>query len=133
MPLWLHWVGWGCLPWAWLPPCGSAAGWRRPSAEALRRLEGDSGFTHRPLTHLEDRQASNLVDPWAAVLWAQHHRRLLASLGQLNLAPPRSDIARRDPLALRGLALVLLALGLFRPGTSPAPADGGHRPASPGQ
>ncbi len=114
MPLWLHW---GLLG---LFAAGMAAalwfglrGWRWPShGEALHRLEGDSGLSHRPLTHLEDRQASNLVDPWAAVLWAQHRKRLLAGLGQLNLAPPRSDLARRDPIALRGLVLVLLALGV---------------------
>ncbi len=114
-PLWLHWgllglfaVSLGAALWLGL------RGWRWPGhAEALRRLEADSGFSHRPLTHLEDRQASNLVDPWAAVLWSHHRKRLLGSLGQLNLAPPRSDIARRDPLAVRGLALVLLALGLF--------------------
>lgn len=115
VPLWLHWgllglfaVGFGAALWFGL------RGWRWPSHdEALRRLEADSGFNHRPLTHLEDRQASNLVDPWAAVLWSHHRKRLLASLGQLNLAAPRSDLARRDPLALRGLALVLLGLGLL--------------------
>lgn len=114
-PLWLHWSLLGLFGAAlagalWF----GLRGWRWPSRdEALRRLEADSGFSHRPLTHLEDRQASNLVDPWAAVLWAHHRKRLLSSLGQLNLAPPQSDLARRDPIALRGLALVLLALGIF--------------------
>ncbi len=114
VPLWLHW---GLLA---LFAAGLAGAlwyglrrWRWPSrAEALHRLEADSGLSHRPLTHLEDRQASNLVDPWAAVLWAQHRKRLLAGLGELYLAPPRSDMARRDPMALRGLALVVLALGV---------------------
>jgi uncharacterized protein (TIGR02302 family) len=115
VPLWLHWVllvlfvaGMGTALWLGLRR------WRWPShAEAVHRLEADSGLSHRPLTHLEDRQASNLVDPWAAVLWAQHRKRLVANLGQLNLAAPKTDLARRDPMALRGLALVLLALGLF--------------------
>ena len=114
LPLWLHWTLLGVFA------AGFAAAlfyglrrWQWPSHdEALHRLEADSGLHHRPLTHLEDRQASNLVDPWAAVLWALHHRRLLAGLRQLTLAPPRSDAARRDPLALRGLLLVLLALGI---------------------
>lgn len=114
LPLWLHWALLGLFA------AGFAAAlwlglrrWRWPSHdEALHRLEADSGLSHRPLTHLEDRQASNLVDPWAAVLWAQHRKRLLAGLGQLHLAPPRSDLARRDPMALRGLVLVLLALGI---------------------
>jgi uncharacterized protein (TIGR02302 family) len=52
------------------------------------------------------------VDPWATVLWAHHQKRLLSNLGELNLAPPKSDLARRDPIALRGLAILLLALGV---------------------
>ena len=114
LPLWLHWVG--------LALFGAAvvAGlwygfrtWQMPArGAALHRLEADSGLTHRPLTHLTDRQASNLVDPWATVLWAHHQKRMLANLGELTLAPPKSDVARRDPIALRGLAILLLALGV---------------------
>ena len=114
LPLWLHWAG--------LALFGAAvvAGlwygfrtWRTPApGAALHRLEADSGLTHRPLTHLTDRQASNLVDPWATVLWAHHQKRMLANLGELTLAPPKSDVARRDPIALRGLAILLLALGV---------------------
>jgi uncharacterized protein (TIGR02302 family) len=114
LPLWLHW---GLLS---LFAASLAAalwygfrGWRAPvRSDALHRLEADSGLAHRPLTHLTDRQASNLVDPWATVLWAHHQKRLLAGLGELNLAAPRTDVARRDPMALRGLAVLLLALGI---------------------
>jgi len=114
-PLWLHWALLGLFAAALVAALWyGLRGWRWPShGDALRRLEADSGFSHRPLTHLEDRQASNLVDPWAAVLWAHHRKRLLSGLGQLNLAAPRGDMARRDPVALRGLALLLLALGIF--------------------
>src|SRR5688572_26870518 len=114
LPLWLHW--------SLLALFGAALAaalwwgfrrWRLPlGLDALRRLEADSGLIHRPLTHLTDRQASNLVDPWATVLWAHHQKRLLANLGELTLAPPKSDVARRDPIALRGLAILLLALGV---------------------
>ncbi|HJT13978.1 MAG TPA: TIGR02302 family protein [Dongiaceae bacterium] len=114
VPLWLHWTG--------LALFGAAVvaalwygfrSWHVPArGDALHRLEADSGLTHRPLTHLTDRQASNLVDPWATVLWAHHQKRLLANLGELTLAPPKSDVARRDPIALRGLAILLLALGV---------------------
>ena len=72
VPLWLHWAG--------LALFGAAVvaalwygfrSWHVPArGDALHRLEADSGPTHRPLTHLTDRQASNLVDPWATVLWA---------------------------------------------------------------
>src|SRR5690349_7788329 len=114
LPLWLHWsllglFGAGLIAALW----DGFKDWRTPmQGDALRRLEADSGLVHRPLTHLTDRQASNLVDPWATVLWAHYQRRLLAGLGELNLAAPRSEIARRDPFALRGLAVLLLALGL---------------------
>jgi uncharacterized protein (TIGR02302 family) len=114
LPLWLHW---GVL--ALFGAALAAAlwwgfrGWRVPAAtDALRRLEADSGLVHRPLTHLTDRQASNLVDPWATVLWAHHQRRLLGNLGPLTLARQPSDLPRRDPLALRGLLVLLLALGV---------------------
>lgn len=114
LPLWLHW--------SLLALFGAALAaalwwgfrsWRAPiRGDALRRLEADSGLIHRPLTHLTDRQASNLVDPWATVLWSYHQKRLLAGLGDLTLARQRSDLPRRDPMALRGLAILLLALGL---------------------
>lgn len=114
LPLWLHWsllvlFGAALVAALWW----GFRSWRTPLAgDALRRLEADSGLVHRPLTHLTDRQASNLVDPWATVLWAHHQRRLLAGLGPLTLARRPSDLPRRDPLALRGLAVLLLALGL---------------------
>ncbi|HET6158998.1 MAG TPA: TIGR02302 family protein [Dongiaceae bacterium] len=114
LPLWLHWTLLGLFAAALAAALWFGfRGWRAPvRADALHRLEADSGLINRPLTHLTDRQASNLVDPWATVLWAHHQKRLLAGLGQLTLAAPRSDIARRDPMALRGLAILLLALGI---------------------
>ncbi|HEY3149406.1 MAG TPA: TIGR02302 family protein [Dongiaceae bacterium] len=114
LPLWLHWAllvlfAAGLVAALWY----GFRDWHLPArADALHRLEADSGLTHRPLTHLTDRQASNLVDPWATVLWAHHQKRLLANLGELNLAPPKSELARKDPWALRGLAVLLLALGV---------------------
>jgi uncharacterized protein (TIGR02302 family) len=114
LPLWAHW---GALA-LFVAAAGAGLwygfrGWHMPArSDALHRLEADSGLNHRPLTHLTDRQASNLVDPWATVLWAHHQKRLLANLGELTLAPPKSDVARRDPMALRGLAILLLALGV---------------------
>src|SRR4030095_13551975 len=114
LPLWLHWgllalFGAALVAAFWY----GFKGWQTPVRDdALHRLEAASGLNHRPLTHLTDRQASNLVDPWATVLWAHHQKRLLAGLDQLNLAAPKSEMARRDPIALRGLGILLLALGV---------------------
>src|SRR5262245_15191759 len=60
LPLWLHWVvlalfGAGLAAALWY----GFRNWQTPvRGDALRRLEADSGLTHRPLTHLTDRQAS---------------------------------------------------------------------------
>ncbi len=114
LPLWLHWGILGLFAATLLVAlCWGFRRWRWPvRADALRRLEADSGLSNRPLTHLTDRQASNLVDPWATVLWAHHQKRLMAGIGQLALARSRSDFARKDPMALRGIIVLLLALAI---------------------
>lgn len=81
--------------------------------DALRRLEQDSGLAHRPLTHIDDSQVSNLIDPAATSLWQRHRARLLASIGRLDLSWPDSGFARRDPMALRHLALLLACAAFF--------------------
>ncbi|MDY0873516.1 TIGR02302 family protein [Dongia rigui] len=81
--------------------------------QALRRLERDSDLTHRPLTHIDDTQVSNLIDPAAASLWARHRARLLASIGRLDLKWPDSGLVARDRYALRQLALLLAVAAFF--------------------
>ncbi len=114
VPPWLHWVllgGMGALAIIalWL----GARRFRRPSRDqAIARLEADSRLPHRPISHFEDRQASNLVDPLAARLWQLHRERLRRAIGPLGLNWPVSDLARRDPLALRVLALLIVAAGI---------------------
>ena len=45
-------------------------------------------------------------------LWALHRQRLITSLERLQLAPPRSDLPRRDPWALRAALLLVLVVAL---------------------
>jgi uncharacterized protein (TIGR02302 family) len=91
-----------------------ARGFRLPAwREALRRLERDSGLAHRPLTHIDDAQVSNLIDPAATSLWQRHRARLMASIGQLDLRFPDSGLTARDPYALRQLALLLAVTAFF--------------------
>lgn len=87
--------------------------WRLPGRdEALRRIERDSGLSHRPLGSLDDRLAEGQDDPLLRALWAAHRRRLAALLGRLTVAPPSPGLPARDPLGLRAGVVLVLAVGL---------------------
>jgi uncharacterized protein (TIGR02302 family) len=93
------------------------AGWRAarllalPGKEAAqRRLEHDSGLTHRPIATLDDRPAG--TDPVALALWEAHRRRAEARLASLRVAAPRPGLAKRDRRALRGGLVVALVAAL---------------------
>lgn len=89
-------------------------GFRLPAwRDALRRLERDSGLAHRPLTHIDDAQVSNLIDPAATSLWQRHRARLMQSIGRLDLGWPDNGLSRRDPKALRQLAVLLAVASFF--------------------
>ncbi|MEK0082590.1 TIGR02302 family protein [Benzoatithermus flavus] len=78
----------------------------------LARLETDSGTKHQPLRALADTLPESFSDPATRRLWALHRERLIASLRRLRLAPPRSDLPRRDPWALRAALLLVLVVAL---------------------
>ena len=93
---------------------------RLPGAlAARRRLERTSGLAHRPLTTSRDRLAVGSGDAFSEALWRRHRERARAALRHLRVGPPRPRVARRDPVALRGLAVILLALGLTAGWTDP--------------
>ena len=84
-------------------------GFRRPTgADAKRRLERESGLDHRPLTAIEDKLALGGGDPYAEALWRAHWERVRAKVKNLRVGAPRPRVAARDPLAVRGLVLILL-------------------------
>ena len=103
-------------------------------AAALARVEAATGAIHRPATSFADRLASAPGDRIAEALWIAHRRRLLATLTRLRAGAPTPRLDRRDPYALRFLALILLVSGFvvagpewsarlgeaFRGGESPA-------------
>ena len=94
---------------------------RLPGARAARRrLERTSGLAHRPLTTARDRLAVGAGDAFSEALWRRHRERARAALKHLRVGPPRPRVARRDPFALRGLAVILLALGLTAGWNDPA-------------
>jgi uncharacterized protein (TIGR02302 family) len=73
---------------------------------ADRRLERDSGLSHRPLAALRDRPASD--DPVSLALWRAHVARALARALRLRLDWPHPGLAALDRRALRHAVLLAL-------------------------
>ncbi|MBC7131905.1 MAG: TIGR02302 family protein [Roseovarius sp.] len=111
---------------------------RWPSrGEALTRI--DEGLPGRPLAALGDRQAVGASDTASVALWQAHRARMAAQAGGARAVPPDLRLARRDPLGLRHVALLMLVTGLvfgsvWRAGTVgqlvPGAAGGGVALAS---
>ncbi len=89
-----------------------------------RRLERDSGLTHRPLGTLQDKLA-NSHDDRAAALWRVHQQRVQGQLRDLRLGLPRPGLPQADPWTVRALVFLLLAVALF--------VGGGEAPQRLGQ
>ena len=110
-----------------------------PRAAALRRLERDSGFAHRPLATLEDQPAVADASPEMQAVWRVHQARMRALLDRLRLRLPSPGLVRVDRFALRGLLLLVLLLGFGMAGDGVGerlrravePGLGGPPPAPP--
>jgi uncharacterized protein (TIGR02302 family) len=90
--------------------------WPTASA-ALARVEQATGAPHRPATSFADRMATGGGDPLAEALWVAHRRRLLAAMDRLRAGIPAPKLARRDPVALRFLVVLLAVVGFFVAGS----------------
>ena len=114
LPGWLHVAVLALLALALaLALCHGFLRLRLPGAQAARRrLERTSGLAHRPLTTSRDRLAVGSGDAFAEAIWQRHRDRARAALKRLRVGLPQPRVARRDPFALRGLAVILLVLGL---------------------
>lgn len=77
-------------------------------AEALKRIDAQSGLAHRPVTSYADNLANTADAPATHALWQAHQRRISRVIATLKVHPPRPDLAPRDPYALR--FAILLAL-----------------------
>ena len=126
----LSWLG----LWLWLPPLGRAIGLlvfaalavavaipfvflRIPRlADAVRRLDRDSGLAHRPATAIADELAVSAQDPYSLALWQAHLERARQAARSLKAGPPSPRIAWRDPYALRGLVLLACIATFFAAG-----------------
>jgi uncharacterized protein (TIGR02302 family) len=118
----LSWAG----LWLAVPPIGRAVGLflllvlaavssvplfrlRLPNAyDGLRRLDRASGLRHRPATTIADEIAAGETDQVSLALWRAHVERALRSVRTLRAGLPSPRLAARDPMALRGLVLILV-------------------------
>jgi uncharacterized protein (TIGR02302 family) len=82
-------------------------------AEALGRLDRDSGLPHRPASTLDDRLANAGDDQATRALWEVHRRRAEKAAAMLRLRLPSPRMAMRDRYALRAGALIALAGAAF--------------------
>ena len=107
-------------------------GWRRfakPSrVEALARL--DSRLPGQPLAALRDTQAIGANDPASQAVWAAHLARMADRAKGARAVEPDLKLAKRDPFALRyvaltGLVMAILFGSVWRLGSVAALAPGG--------
>jgi uncharacterized protein (TIGR02302 family) len=112
--------------WLWLPPLARAIGvsllvllvlaafvplvrLQLPTREdALRRVDRNTRLPHRPATTIADDIAVTTTDPFSTVLWRAHVERALRAAARLKAGEPQPRLARRDPVAVRALVLVLV-------------------------
>ncbi|MEJ2516852.1 MAG: TIGR02302 family protein [Methyloceanibacter sp.] len=84
-------------------------------AEALRRLERDSGIQHRPASSYEDTlEATPGSAP--AQLWALHRKRLARLVARLKPSWPKPRADRNDPFAIRAALVLALVVSFFAAG-----------------
>ncbi|MBT6205757.1 MAG: DUF4175 family protein [Alphaproteobacteria bacterium] len=89
-------------------------GVRWPDEEvALRRLEQKSGFDHRPLLAVEDDFAGDPRDEQSQLLFEMHRQRMAERIRAIRIGRPLSDVSSFDHYAVRSIAVLVLAIGLF--------------------
>lgn len=79
--------------------------------DAQRRVEADSGLSHREFEALEDHPATG--NP---ALWQAHRARMAARLEGVRARRPHAAWARLDPYGLRISLILVLAAGAFLAG-----------------
>ncbi|MEY8830189.1 TIGR02302 family protein [Sedimentitalea sp. XS_ASV28] len=80
-------------------------------AEALARL--DETLPGRPIRALLDEQAIGAEDSRSAALWRAHQARMAERAATARAPAPDLKLARRDPFALRYVALLALLVALL--------------------
>ena len=80
-------------------------------AEALEKL--DENLAHSPIASLQDTPAINVKDPLAQALWQAHIAQMKAQAEAAKVPLPAPDLAKKDPMGLRLMALVFIAAALL--------------------
>ncbi len=88
---------------------------------ALARIDRDSPAPHRPAAALADSLAGTPSDPGTLALWDALGQRAAAAMDSRGVAPPRPGRAARDPFAVRGSLIVVLAAALIAAGSDVVP------------
>lgn len=88
--------------------------------QCRRRLEIDSGLSHRPLGAREDDLAAGAGDPVAEGLWSLHQQRMAAAAKELVVKMPSPGLPRLEPWGIRAGIVLLLVIGFVIPGGSVA-------------
>ncbi|HEY8578563.1 MAG TPA: DUF4175 family protein, partial [Beijerinckiaceae bacterium] len=113
-PRWVRALGLALFALAFLWPVWLAVRLRAPTrAEALARVDQDSGLPHRPAATLDDALANAESDATTRALWAVHQRRAAAAARGLRVAAPRPRVALHDRYAVRGGVLVAVIAAAF--------------------
>ena len=86
--------------------------------DAVRRLEARSGVPHRPASTYEDTLTMSGNDPTTKTIWAAHRARLEGLLGRMRVGAPEPRTDKHDPLAMRALMMLGLAVTLGMVGDS---------------
>lgn len=110
LPLEAVWAGLvlSCLGALWALIAGFRV-FRKPTeAEAYARL--DSRLPGQPIAALTDDQALGVTDPASKAVWEAHLARMADRAALARAVEPNLRLARRDPFALRYVALTALVM-----------------------
>ncbi len=77
---------------------------------ALLRL--DEGLENSPIAALQDQQALKTDNPVTKALWSEHQSRMEAAAQKARAALPDPGLAKRDPVGLRLMALIVAIVAL---------------------
>ncbi len=84
---------------------------RTTTEDAVTRLDAD--VAGKPVTALLDRPFLGTQDAEAQELWALHQQRMETKAAAVDVPMPNARLARKDPWALRLIALVFLGSALL--------------------